>query len=414
MPIQKILVIAESIDVDDSSGSKANVALIQNLKKAGFDLQVLHYTRKDIQLDGVMCLNIPENRSSMYFFLSRIQRKLQHWFNWNLAKYLEPVFGFSFTFFNDVRSIYDELNKLEPASFDLVLTLSKGASFRPHYALLQSEKFQHIWMAYIHDPYPFHYYPEPYRWSEPGFNKKIKFFKELSENCRWAAFPSLLLEEWMTEKFRCFKNRSLVIPHQLLEEEQTFYELPDYFEAEKFTLLHAGNLMKQRSPFYLIQAFQLFLKEFPSAKSNAQLLLIGNASYYIDKLQKTASEIPQLVVKGYLDFQKMKSLQNSVSVNIILESVAEISPFLPGKFPHCVKAEKPILLLGPRNSESHRLLGEDYPYWSEANDVNGIKNAIIKLYEEWQKNKGHSEIPRPDMKNYLSAVYLQKTLKNLI
>ena len=414
MPIQKILVIAESIDVDDSSGSKANVALIQNLKKAGFDLRVLHYTRKDIQLDGVMCLNLPENRSSMYFFLSRIQRKLQHWFKWNLAKYLEPVFGFSFTFFNDIRSIYDELNKLDPASFDLVLTLSKGASFRPHYALLKAEKFQHIWMAYIHDPYPFHYYPEPYRWSEPGFNKKIKFFKELSENCRWAAFPSLLLEEWMTEKFRGFKNRSLVIPHQLVEEEQTFHILPDYFEAEKFTLLHAGNLMKQRSPFYLIQAFQLFLKEFPTANLNAELLLIGNASYYIDKLQKAASEIPQLSVKKYLDFQKMKSLQNSVSVNIILESISEISPFLPGKFPHCIKAEKPILLLGPRKSESHRLLGEDYPYWSEANDVNGIKNAIIKLYEEWQKNKGRSEMPRPDMKNYLSSVYLQNTLKNLI
>ena len=40
--IKRILVVVESIDVDDSSGSKANVALIKNLAKAGFELQVYH------------------------------------------------------------------------------------------------------------------------------------------------------------------------------------------------------------------------------------------------------------------------------------------------------------------------------------------------------------------------------------
>ena len=34
MPPKRILVVAESINVDDSSGSKANVAIIHNLKKA--------------------------------------------------------------------------------------------------------------------------------------------------------------------------------------------------------------------------------------------------------------------------------------------------------------------------------------------------------------------------------------------
>jgi hypothetical protein len=48
----KILVIVDSINVNDSSGSKANVALIQNLAACGFEVQVLHYTQKEITLEG--------------------------------------------------------------------------------------------------------------------------------------------------------------------------------------------------------------------------------------------------------------------------------------------------------------------------------------------------------------------------
>ena len=84
-------------------------------------------------------------------------------------------------------------------------------------------------MAYIHDPYPFHYYPEPYNWSEPGYKKKIDFFNELAEKCQWAAFPSLLLKEWMTGKFPAFQEKAVILPHQLTENRNS-EELPDFFD----------------------------------------------------------------------------------------------------------------------------------------------------------------------------------------
>ncbi|WP_295181338.1 UDP-glycosyltransferase [uncultured Christiangramia sp.] len=413
MSPKSILVVAESIDIDDSSGSKANVALIRNLQEAGYGLHIFHYTRKNIQLNGIECLNIPENRKSPNFFLSRIQRKLQHWFNWNLAKYLEPKFGFSFTFFNDTKSIQEAIRKLNPQDFDFVLTLSKGASFRPHFALLQIPEFHSRWMAYIHDPYPFHYYPEPYKWSEPGFEHKIEFFRKLSEKCRWAAFPSKLLKEWMTGKFPGFKDKSIIIPHQLNEKDSSLKEIPEYLDGDKFNLLHAGNLMKQRSPFPLIEAFQQFLKNNPKARTESRLLLIGNASFHEKEIEKFTNGLEQILVKKYLDFDKMRILQKSVSVNIILESVAEISPFLPGKFPHCIEAEKPILLLGPTKSESRRLLGEGYPYWAKANEVNEIAEKINGLYQLWRKKGKDLRMLRPDLKEYMSFSHLEETLEKL-
>ncbi len=413
MPRKKILIIAESINVEDSSGSKANVALIHNLQQSGFRLLVLHYTRRDIHLQNIGCVSIKENKSSLNYFLSRLQRKTQHWFNVNLAKHLEPKFGFSFTFFNDVQSIKNALDECKDFDPDLVLTLSKGASFRPHYAVLNYPYFHNKWMAYIHDPYPFYYYPEPYNWSEPGYNKKIDFFNELAENCQWAAFPSLLLKDWMTEKFPGFQEKSVILPHQLTENKIS-EELPDFFTSKKFTVMHAGNLMKQRPPFHLINAFKHFLTSVPEAQDNSYLLLIGNASYHKEELEKLKTSSNAISIRDYLEYEKTQALQRNVSVNVILESKAAISPFLPGKFPHCIAAERPILLLGPERSESRRLLGEDYTYWSEADNETKITQLLEDLYKSWLESGKDLKMKREDLKYYLSADHLKSAIEKIL
>ena len=153
---KKILVVAESINVEDSSGSKANVALILNLRDIGYEVVVYHYTRQGIELEGIRCFQIKERKTNLLYFLSRGQRKIQHGLKVNLAKFFEPKFGFSFTFLNDSKSIEKALKKMD-FNPELILTLSKGASFRPHHALLGLPALHPKWMAYIHDPYPFHY-----------------------------------------------------------------------------------------------------------------------------------------------------------------------------------------------------------------------------------------------------------------
>ena len=87
---------------------------------------------------------------------------------------------------------------------------------------------------------------------------------------------------------------------------------------------------------------------------------------------------------------------------------------MPGKFPHCIQAEKPILLLGPDRSESKRLLGEDYPYWSEANNVEKIKDLIQKLYAQWGHDKGEMTMQRNDLKVYMSKDYLQAEIEKIL
>lgn len=412
---KKILIVAESIDVEDSSGSKGRVALIRNLVEAGFILKVLHYTRKKIQIDGIDCVCIKEKRRSPLFFLSRIERYLRYHLGLKLNKPLENVFGFSFTLFNDRDSIIEGIkaeNKFNP---DIVLTLSKGGSFRPHHALLKMPELHHIWMAYIHDPYPMHWYPPPYPWYEPGYRQKEKFMKEVADRSFKVVFPSKMLLEWMGDKYESFRNKGVVIPHQMEFDQSQFQNNSDFeLDTDKFNVVHAGNLIQGREPYGLLEAYLLLLKKNSKAKKLSELIFIGGHNYYSEYLNSFAQENKYFRwTKEKLDFDSVQYLQEKASVNIILEAKSEISPFLPGKFPHCIIANKKILLLGPPESEARRLLGENYPYWAEIDDVGKIYLHLEKLFEIWQKNKKDLELNREDLEVYLSSDNLFNTMNTI-
>jgi hypothetical protein len=403
---KKILVVAESIDVEDSSGTKGRIALIKNLHKIGYDLRVYHYTRKEILLPGITCIAIKEKRRSVLFFLSRLERYIRTFLKLSLSKPLEKVFGFSFTLFNDRNSIIAALQKIEDFNPDLVLTLSQGGRFRPHHALLKLPELHKKWVAYMHDPYPMHHYPKPFTWTEAGSVKKENFIREISKKAALSAFPSKLLQEWMGNFYPDFLRSGFVIPHQIIEISTEGIDFPHYFDPKGFNLLHAGNLLGARDPKGLVKAFSSFLIKFPEAKPHSKLIFLGGNNKRL--LNGETKNIEYIYVsEEYVSFEQVFKMQQKTAVNIILEAKAEISPFLPGKFPHCVQADKPILLLGPPKSEARRLLGENYKFWAEIDDLDGITKAIENLYFQWRKSSQDFRLNRQDLISYLSVTHLK-------
>lgn len=408
----KILVITESIDFNDSSGANANVGLIKSLHALGYKVRVLHYNQKKISIEGIECIEVKEIKHSLIYFLSRSQRILQRKFKIDLSRFLENIFGNSFTFFNDAKSIAKGIEK-NYAQDDLIITASKGASFRPHYAMLSLPQLYEKWLAYVHDPFPFEYYPAPYKKDDKGFKFKESFFRKVSDKARYSAFPSMLLRDWMGSYFPNFLSTGIVIPHQNLST-QNFkpLEFPNYFNPNNFSLLHAGTLFKERNPEALIKGYLLFLDRNQNAIKNSSLLLLGPGSSHKKTIEDNS--IKNIFWSNVrLPYKEISFIQKNTTVNIILEAVSEISPFLPGKFPHCVNADKPILLLGSSRSECRRLLGEDYQYYSEANDVPKISSIIEKLYIQWENNKS-LKLDRPDLEYYFSTDYLNKKVKDIL
>lgn len=407
----RILVISESINVEDSSASKGRVALINNLQLAGFTLKVLHYSHQEIQLKGIDCELIREHKFSAYFLLSRMIRLFQRTFKRNINATLETWFGFSFTHTNDTRSIAKAIQKAQHFAPDLILTLSKGGSFRPHRAMLRLPDLQSKWMAYIHDPYPFHFYPRPFNFVELSYKHKEEFMRQITEKAQYLSFPSLLLKEWMESYFPAVADKSCVIPHQIKVDDET-QATPVFFTENQFSLLHAGNLLQQRNPDFLIKGFLQFLDKHPEAVYESKLYFVGSYKKQEHILNQYQNH-PNIVVSDYIEYKLVQSLEKKAAVNIILEAIAEISPFLPGKFPNCVASNKPILVLGPYYSEVRRLLGKDYPYWSEANDVAVIEANITKLYQQWKQHPEQSQLNRPDLTHYCDEKSLKKVVDDL-
>ena len=411
---KKILVVVESIDIEDSSGSKANVALIKNLVKIGCDLRVYHYTRKDVDIDGVSCVAIKEKRWSFFFVLSRVERHIRYRLKIQLNKPLENKFGFSFTLLNDRSSIVKGLQQIESWNPDLVITLSKGGSFRPHHALLMLPHLHKRWLAYIHDPYPMHFYPPPYPWYEPGYLQKEEFMKEIARKAEMTAFPSKLLMEWMGKKYKPFSSKGIVIPHQVEETTKDEGKIPEFIDPKNFNIVHAGNLLQGRDPKGLIEGFKQFLTRNPAAKNDARLIFLGGASYYSAEIIKYQKAISQFIAtEEYLPFSVVQKVQKESAVNIILEAKSAISPFLPGKFPHCVMANRVILLLGPSKSEVKRLLGSSYEYQTEIDNIPEISDLIAKLYRKWKKTPQSLELNRPDLERYLSKDHLKDVMREV-
>lgn len=410
MTNKSILVLAETIDIDSTSAGKANMGFIQSLVKEGFDVVVYHYSHKEFLNDSVRLVLVKENKLHLHYYLSRAQRVLQRITKRNFSRAIENRFGFSFTFKNDAKSMALAIKEVGEEA-DLIVTLSKGASFRTHAALLLLPALHTKWLAYVHDPYPFHLYPPPYNWTEAGHRQKEAFFKDVSEKAAFSGFPSLLLQEWMGQYFPKFLKTGIVLPHQDISEAKNEAQIPSYFDPAKFSLLHAGNMLGYRNPFHLIEAYSIFLEREPAAKADTQLIFLGPAEYHEPAFTQACNAVSSIYKsEGYVAFNEVYYLQQQTSVNVIIEAEAAISPFLPGKFPHCIKANKPILLLSPAKSECNRLLGEAYPYSALPNDISTIAEKLSTLYHRWKANKNSLRLDREDLNTYFTSQYIRQEL----
>jgi glycosyltransferase involved in cell wall biosynthesis len=380
-------VLVDSLDVNRTSGARANYALIENLSQS-FKLTVLHGSETEISLNSIDAIKVKEVKWNWRYILSRTIRLFRRHIGLNLSPFFENKIGFSFTFLSFSHSFQKVLNSLDDSKFNLVFTLSQGESFMPHHTILKAPRFHKNWLAYIHDPYPMACYPKSYAFIGPGTEQKKLFMQAVFDQAKFLSFPSLLLSEWMQKFYRFDRQRVKIIPHQIAQglNKKSDIRYDSFFDNKKFNILYAGHLLSQRNPLPIIEAFNLFLGKHKNFIDDCQLTFIGPvSSVWTDKLKEFASD--QIKFFPPQDFDVTIQFQKQASVNIIIEAIDDESPFLPAKFPHCIFSQKPMLLLSPIKSESRRLLGENFQFISLPSDISSISLNIEQLFKNWKAGK---------------------------
>ncbi len=415
-PKMKLLIVADTLDVNASSGAKGRLAFINSLVQSGYHCTVYHYSRIPVLINGVKkCVEIPEAKASLYYWLAKTQVLLQRVLKTNFNHWIEHKRGFSFTHTYDWKSIQKAIKHENPQDYDAILALSYASSFRSHRAILDLPDWHKKFIAYVHDPYPMHSYPRPYDWVEPGHQFKRNFFVAITRSAQHLIYPSKLLAQWMESYYHDAHGKALVIPHQLPVQSIENTTVPAWVAINKFIILHAGSLMSARNPTYICEAFQELCKENKEFKEQAQLVFIGSDSVFNDTLNTYKNSCKQIVIQpDRLPFKETLAIQGIATVHVILEAVGSISPFLPGKIAHAIHAQKHMLLLGPYYSEARRILGKNYPFYSEINDVDNIKSKLYEMYLQWKSHGMDFKYSDHRLNDYFSPSYLKKQLDTAI
>jgi len=194
-----------------------------------------------------------------------------------------------------------------------------------------------------------------------------------------------------TYKFLTF-NDVVIIPHGF-DHEDFENVLPDLKLNDKMIISYSGIFMEYCTPKYFLHAFKDLTIERPDIVSKIQLNFIG----YLGKENKALIRklnIEEFVKEfGYVDHKEsIKKIVSSDVLWLMAERKRNIDAILPGKLLEYMGSKKPIIGCFPEGIAKITLEEYGACFLTEPDNVEEIKNTIIKVFELYKKN----ELPVPD------------------
>lgn len=284
-----------------------------------------------------------------------------------------------------------------------IFAFGAGMDFTPHIAMASSP-IKAPWIAYYHDPWPGHLYPEPYqwKWSIPGWHQE-RWHRRILRRAPALAFPSARLRDWvLAGELEPLRDKAFILPHLATGPDLAILargcQLPEGFRREDFNVTHAGTMLRHRSPWALLEGFLRFVSREPERQKRARLWQVGWVDRHIqpDPRWKALTSRPEIrVVLARIPYDvSMEILHHSVA-GVVLEAVAEESPFYPGKLADLLYLRKPILAVTPAKSTVRDMLGGDYPLLCVPDRPEEVAAKLEILWEAWKRG-AHQRFGPPE------------------
>ncbi len=191
------------------------------------------------------------------------------------------------------------------------------------------------------------------------------------------------------------------------------YDSNDNFKLNldiKFTLSHIGSLLSNRNPIILWEALSELCSENPEFSKDLLIQLAGSVSDAILISIQKYGLMDQCVALGYLSHQKAIQLQYNSQVLLLIEmNLPETKAIIPGKLFEYLAAKRPILAIGPVDSDVEKIIEEtnsgSYFGYSEKEK---LKKQISLFYSEYREghltlnSKGLSKFSRKTLTSKMS------------
>lgn len=409
--MKNILVVCEAMGVNGTSAGIVTSTFIKLLHESGNKVKVITRNNFDNNADW-LSKEIVVKKHELSFekktFLDKIPK---------IKAIPIYVTGFSNSYrFN--KELYKKIIKQEliEEKYDLIYAFAAGDSFVPYFAL--SEMALDIpFFVNIHDPFPKHMYPEPYKVSKSWINSILeKKFKIVLDKAKGISFPSELLLKDMGKTFHVINEKGFVIPHigtslsNLPSEKE---DVNENLDLSKINIIHAGTLLGPRNPKFLLQAISELNQEYNDFSEKVFFTFIGNVNKSLNDIIANYPLKNVRFITQRLSYKKSLEFISQSDASLVIEAIADFSPFLPGKVADIAFAEKPLIAFSPKKSEMRRLIGESYPYQSELDNVKTIKSVLNKFYKDSINNNIEKETML-NLKKYVSIKHNSKIVNQYL
>jgi glycosyltransferase involved in cell wall biosynthesis len=183
----------------------------------------------------------------------------------------------------------------------------------------------------------------------------------------------------------------VIIPHGFDKED--FDKIPAQPKPQnKMVLMYAGIFMVYNTPKYFLKAFKQITIERPDIAANIELHFVGFLRKENQKLIRNLKLQQFVKDHGYVNHDE--SIAKIKSADVLWFMVGKrrnIEAILPGKVYEYLAAQKPIIACVPDGAAKMAIEESEAGFICKPDDVEEIKNTILKVYNLYKKNS----LPKP-------------------
>ena len=268
---------------------------------------------------------------------------------------------------------------IEENNIDTIVT--SGPPHSLHLIGLQLKKDLNVtWFADFRDP-----------WTTIGYHKALKLSNYASRKHKALEAAVLNSADTIIVTSKTTKTEFQALTSKPIEVITNGYDVEKIGKQpldEKFTLAHIGSFLSERNPRILWKALNELVKENKDFKNDFQLKLIGAVSQEVlDAIMEF--KLTDFVLNlGYVSHQEAIEHQRKSQVLLLIEiNSEETKSIIPGKVFEYMVSERPIIALGPENSDFAEIItstntGVFFTY----DEKEKLKALLLNYYELYQNN----------------------------
>ena len=234
------------------------------------------------------------------------------------------------------------------------------------------------WLADFRDP-----------WTTIGYHKALKLsssaekkHKALEKEVLNSADTIIVTSKTTKIEFQALTSKPIEVITNGYDVEKIEKQPLD----EKFTLAHIGSFLSERNPRILWKALNELIKENKDFKNDFRLKLIGATSQEVLDVISEFKLNDYVQNLGYVSHQEAVEHQRKSQVLLLIEIDSEATKsIIPGKLFEYMVSERPILAIGPENSDFAEIIAStNTGVFFTYDEKERLKEVLLNYYQQYK------------------------------